>query len=225
MKTLVSAVVYPFALSFAVNLATGDFFGGFFGLLSERYIAYGEITRILATVFGGAAVGAGCALTFLGGGSTGGMDILAFIICKYVRSLKSSRIIFWCDTAIVIIGMFVIRDLVVSLLGIISAFICAIAIDKLFIGESRAFTAHIITSFGKEITESIIRRLDRTCTVVDCVGGYSGKKKSLLITTFSVNQYAEFTAMIASIDKTAFVTVHRAHEINGEGWSYDLPKN
>ena len=26
---------------------------------------------------------------------------------------------------------------------------------------------------------------------------------------------------ISEIDKNAFVTVHRAHEINGEGWTYE----
>ena len=34
---------------------------------------------ILSALFGGTCVGAGCAITFLGGGSTGGTDIIAFI--------------------------------------------------------------------------------------------------------------------------------------------------
>lgn len=220
MKTLVSTIVYPLALSLAVQLSGGEVLGGFFNLLSERYVEYGEITRILATVFGGAMVGAGCALTFLGGGSTGGVDIIALIIAKYVRRLKSSLLIFFVDASIVILGVFVISDLVTSLLGIISAFICAISVDKLFIGESSAFIAHVVSEKYEEINEAIIHRLERTSTVVDCTGGFSGESKKMLITTFSVSQYAEFTAILSAIDKRAFVTVHRAHEINGEGWSY-----
>ena len=42
----------------------------------------------------------------------------------------------------------------------------------------------------------------------------------MVIVTFGYNQYAEFSAMISSIDKSAFVTVHRTHEINGEGWTF-----
>lgn len=223
MKTLTSTLVYPIALSFAVSLSSNGAFGGFFDLLSDRYAAYGELTVIIATVFGGAAVGAGCALTFLGGGSTGGTDILAFIFCKLFKSFKSSVAIFICDAAIVLLGMFVLGDLVVSLLGIVSVFICAIAVDKLFIGESRAFIAHVVSLHYEEINERIIHRLNRTSTVVDCTGGYSGDSKKMLICTFSVDEYAEFTAIIAEVDKNAFVTVHRAHEINGEGWSYDSP--
>ncbi len=223
MKTLVSTIVYPFALSLASYLASSDVMGGFFNLLSERYTEYGEITLILATVFGGAFIGAGCALTFLGGGSTGGVDIIALILCKYVRRFKSSVLIFLIDAGIVVLGVFVIGDLVTSLLGIISAFICAISLDKMFIGESSAFIAHVVSDKYGEINSAIIKRLDRTSTVVECKGGYSGEDKKMLITTFAVSQYAEFTAIISAIDKHAFVTVHRAHEINGEGWSYDSP--
>ena len=225
LKTLTSTLVYPIALSLSVSLAGSNAFGGFFNLLSERYAAYGELTVILATVFGGAAIGAGCALTFLGGGSTGGTDILAFIICKFVKRAKSSVAMFICDGAIVVLGMFVLGDLVISLLGIVAVFILTLAVDKLFIGESRAFIAHIVSDKYEEINERIIHRLNRTSTVVECKGGYSGKDKVMLITSFSLDEYAEFTAILSEIDKTAFVTVHRAHEINGEGWSYDSPSD
>ena len=42
----------------------------------------------------------------------------------------------------------------------------------------------------------------------------------MLMVTISVKQYAAFMALISSIDKNAFVTIHRAKEINGEGWTY-----
>ena len=222
MKTLISTIVYPFALSASVWLASSDVMGGFFNL--SGYTESADTVIILATVFGGAAIGAGCALTFLGGGSTGGIDIIALAFCKYFKKLKSSVMIFICDASIVILGMFVIDNLVTSLLGIISAFICAIAIDRLFIGESSAFIAQIVSDKYKEINEAVINRMQRTSTVIGATGGYSGQDKVMLIVTFSMNQYADFTAIVSQIDKNAFVTVHRAHEINGEGWTYLLPE-
>ena len=221
MQTLVSTLVYPIALSFAVFLASGNALGGFFNLHSEIYNSYGELPQIIATVFGGALIGAGCAITFIGGGSTGGTDVLALILSKYIKSLKSSFAMFICDSLVIVLGMLIIGDLILSLLGILSAFISALAIDKLFLGESYALTAYVISDKCDSINDAIIDRLDRTTTVLPCKGGYSGKDGMLLMTTFSARQYAEFTAIISSIDKKAFVTVHRAHEINGEGWSYD----
>ena len=222
-NTLVSTLVYPLALALAVSLSEGSAFGGFFNLHSELYSSYGELPVIIAAVFGGAMIGAGCAITFIGGGSTGGIDVLALIISKYFKSMKSSASMFLCDSLVIVLGMFAIGDLIVSLLGILSAFIAALAIDKLFIGESMALTAYVISDRCDDINESIISRLDRTATIIPCKGGYSGDDKQLLMTTFSVSQYAEFTAIVAAVDKRAFVTVHRAHEINGEGWSYASP--
>ncbi len=222
MKTLVSTIVYPIALSLASYLVRDDVMNGFLNLAS--YTEYGQIAIIIATVFSGAAIGAGCALTFLGGGSTGGVDIIALTVCKYWKKGKSSILIFICDATIIIAGMFVINNLVVSLLGILSAFICAIAIDRMFIGESGAFIAYIVSDKYEEINEAVIRRLVRTTTIINATGGYSGEEKVMLTVTFGRNQYAEFTAIMSEIDKNAFITVHRAHEIGGEGWTkYDDP--
>lgn len=217
MKTLVSTAVYPIALSLANLLVHGDAFNGFFNLAS--YTEFSQIGIIIATVFGGAAIGAGCALTFLGGGSTGGVDIIVLTITKYCKKIKSPVLFFIIDSTIIISGMFLIKDLIVSLLGIISAFICAITIDRLFIGESGAFIAYIVSDKYEQINEAVIRRLARTTTIINATGGYSGDDKVMLTVTFGRNQYAEFSALMSEIDRSAFITVHRAHEIGGEGWT------
>ena len=226
MKTFISTLVYPIALWVASFLISDGFMGGFLNLSSMASGAeYYGIPIILATVFSGAAIGAGCALTFLGGGSTGGIDIIAFTICKFWKKGKSSVLIFICDASIIVAGMFVLQDLALSLLGILSAFICAIAIDKMFVGESGAFIAYVVSDKYEEINEAVIRRLVRTTTIINATGGFSGEKKVMLTVTFSRNQYAEFTAIMAEIDKNAFITVHGAHEIGGEGWTkYDDPE-
>ena len=100
LQTLLSTVLYPVFLELAVRLAKSDVMGGFFNLLSERYAAYGEVALVLAAIFGGAMVGAGCALTFLGGGSTGGTDVIALTLVKHFPKLKSSLIIFLIDAAV-----------------------------------------------------------------------------------------------------------------------------
>lgn len=220
LKTLVSAIVYPIALFLISLLVSPDVLGGFLDLTSPMYNDYHQIAKLLAAVFGGAFVGAGVAVTFLGGGSTGGIDVVALIICKFFKRAKSSVVMFCIDASVILLGVFGLGDLVLSLLGIISALVCAVTVDRLFVGQSSAFTAHIISDRHEEIREAVRRRMRRTTTVMDVVGGFSGQEKKMLSVTFSMNQYAEFTAIIASIDKNAFVTVHRDHEINGEGWTY-----
>lgn len=216
LKTLVSSIIYPIAVYSSSLLVSPDVLNGFFYMQGYEYQ---EISLLLATIFGGAFSGAGCALTFLGGGSTGGVDIFAFTICKYFKKLKSSRVIFVVDATLVILGMFVLNDLVLSLLGIVSAFFCALVIDHLFLGESKAFIAQIITDKYEEINLAVREKIDRTTTIFDVTGGYSGEKKKMVMVSFTMSQYSALTNMIALIDKDAFITIHRAHEINGNGFT------
>lgn len=215
IKTLVSTIVYPIGVAVFSNLIRENVMNGFFNLSK-----YDEaVGLILATVFSGVLIGLGCALSFLGGGSTGGVDVIAFIICKIFKRLRSSVVIFAVDASAILLGMFVIKDFSISLLGIVSAFIAAYVIDKVFIGGQSAFVAHIITEKPDEINRFVIEKLDRTSTIIDVTGGYSGEKKKMLMVSFTMKEYSELMNIINQTDKEAFMTIHQAHEINGEGWS------
>lgn len=216
MKTLISTIVYPIALSAFLQLNDPEFLDGFFNLAT---MSHGDLNLLVAAVFGGALVGAGCAITFLGGGSTGGVDILTFIICKFIKRAKSSVVIFIIDASIVVFGMFITKDLVITLLAVTSAFVAAFVIDYIFVGSSRAFVANIVTDQYEAISDHVIKTLDRTTTVIDAIGGYSGSPKKIVMVSFTVRQYSELMNIIYKSDKYAFVTISRAHEINGEGWT------
>ena len=222
MKTLVSTIVYPIGVSIFTNITNPEFMNGFFNLGLSQHSSVGVV---LAALFSGLLIGFGCALTFLGGGSTGGVDVIAFIACKVFKRLRSSVAIFIVDASAVLCGMFVIGDFVISLLGITSAFVAAIVVDKVFIGGSKAFVAHIITDEYEAINKQIIERLDRTTTIVDVVGGYSGAGKKMLMVSFSMNEYSELMSIITKSDREAFLTVNQAHEIHGEGWTKHDLKN
>ncbi len=217
LKTLLSTVIYPLGIALFSKLADPNVLRGFFYL--KGYESYGQIALVLATVFGGACVGAGCAITFLGGGSTGGVDIIAFTVCKIFKRAKSSEVLFVIDAVIVICGMFVIQNLIISLLGIISALVSALMVDRVFIRSNRSFIAQIISSKHREINREILERVGRGSTVIDVKGGYTGEDKKMILVSFTVNQYAEILSAVSRHDKNAFVTIHKAHEINGEGWT------
>lgn len=216
LQTLISAIVYPLAISLFSMLVNPDILGGLFYLKGS---AHADIAIIIATVFGGFLSGTGCAVTFWSGGSTGGTDIIAFAVCKVFKKLRSSYVFFAVDATVIMAGMLVIKDLAVTLLGIIAAFVAALVIDKIFVGGSQALIAQIVSDNCKEINRQVINRLERTTTLINITGGYSGEPKQMLMVSFTVRQYPELKNIINQTDKNAFVTVHRAHEINGEGWT------
>ena len=216
-KTLVSAIIYPIGIALFLKLTEPNVLGGVFSLSSSEYT---ELPIIIAAMVGGALVGAGCSITFLSGGSTGGTDIIAFILCKIFKRLKSSTAMFLTDVMIVLFGMFATKNLIHSLLGVLSAMISAIVIDKIFLGGNSAFVAQIVTDHGEELNRAIIEQADRTTTIFEAKGGYSGKDKKMLTVTFNIRQYTRLMDVVRKIDPEAFVTVWRAHEIRGEGWTW-----
>lgn len=216
MKTLISAIVYPVGISLFLRLADGGVLGGLFCLKTSGYT---ELPLIISATVGGALIGVGCAITFLSGGSTGGTDIIAFLICKVFKRFKSSVAVFLVDAIIIALGVFITNDLILSLLGIVCAMIGAFVIDKIFLGGTVAFVAQIVTNEGEAINRAVIEQMERSTTILSAKGGYSGKEKQVLTVSFSMRQYTQLMSIILRTDPTAFVTVNKAHEIRGEGWT------
>ena len=139
VKTLLSTALYPLFIAVFMLLVDPTVFGGIFYLQGS---ALSELALMLAATVGGAIIGLGCALTFLGGGSTGGIDVLAFIVCKAFPRLRHAYVLFVIDSLIVLGGLLIFRDLPLSLLGILSSLFTAIVIDRLLSRREAAATSH-----------------------------------------------------------------------------------
>ena len=215
-KTLISAIVYPLGVVLFKNLTDPSVLGGVFCLSTSEYT---ELPIIIAALAGGALVGLGCSLTFLGGGSTGGTDIIALTLCKIFKRMKNSTAMFLTDMTIVLLGVFATQNLIRSLLGILAAMVIATVIDKVFLGGNSSYVAQIVTDHGEELNRAIIEQADRTTTIFEAKGGYSGKDKKMLTVTFNIRQYTRLMDVVRKVDPDAFITIWRAHEIRGEGWT------
>lgn len=226
LKTLLSSIVYPVALSLWMRFLEIEAVAEILDM-SKNYDPSNPdyALPLICAAFGGAFVGVGCALTFRGGGSTGGLDILALIGAKYIKGVKSSVAVFFFDALVVIVGLFVMKDIVMCLLGVASALVGAIVLDKVLLGKNKSFIAHIVSEKYTEINDAILTRLERGSTVITAKGGYTGEDRPMIMVSFTKSQYSAFLAIISEIDKNAFVTIHLAHEIEGEGWTKNDARN
>lgn len=213
LKSLLSSLIYPLAL---VLVTRNSYIQN---LVKETFIDNPDSTAtLIAGMFGGVFVGTGVAITFIGGGSTGGVDIIVFIINKYTR-IKQSILSFVVDGTVILIGFFVLENMMASLVGIISAFITAMMIEYIFVGRSRALTALIISKEHiDEINEYIQNDMERGSTLIDVKGGYKKHPYQMIMVTFDRKEYANLVAKVAQIDKKAFLTVIQTNEVLGEGF-------
>lgn len=230
LKTLLSSLVYIGATFLFSRV-------GFFNNLAEHFAGVNTANQVLINgsqftivytdaqvgnymlcgLFGGVFVGGGVALTFLGGGSTGGVDVIQVALNKYFH-IKESISSFVIDAFIIIVGMAAMQLWVPALCGILSCFVSAVLIEVVYIRNQTSYQVDIISEKWKEINQFAQIELDRGTTIIHAEGGYKGDKRVILRVVFNKNQYEKLKDYIAQVDPTAFVTFTQTNAVYGEGF-------
>ncbi len=172
---------------------------------------------LISAIFGGFLSGVGVALAYLGDGSTGGFDVISFIIAKY-GTMKQDFSGLLMDTSLILIGLFCMRQWELALVGIISAVVCAFAIHAIYIKANSYLIADIISDRSDIIQDFIQNQLGHATTIMDTVGGFSGANQKMIRVVIYKKQETELKNFIASIDSDAFVSTTKAKAINGDGF-------
>ncbi|MCQ2742862.1 MAG: YitT family protein [Bacilli bacterium] len=224
LRTLIASVLYPlfFALLYRIRVNGSTLSQLIIGTVDSSDPAY-MTKMVLAGISGGALVGTGVGISFLGKGSTGGSDILCEIIAKYT-DIKQDVSSFVFDVLVVIIGACIMwpmgnTDIWKIIVGIASALVCAAMIQLVFVSWNTNLVADIISSEDEKILEFIHNNMDRGSTIYQVTGGYSGEDKKIIRVAFSKRQLTAFKEFIAEVDPNAFVTIIPCSSINGEGFS------
>lgn len=220
-QTLIATIIYPLMLILVYRVPV-------FTNISEQLIAAGNTstpgvidtgTLILGGFFGGALAGLGCTMTFLAGGSTGGVDVLYFIFYKYFN-IKQSITSFVIDAVVILLGMILLpNNFVPCLVGVFSAVVSAVTIQLVYDAMSAIYIADIISSKWEDISVFVQNEIGRGVTYFDTVGGYSGEKKRLVRVVFERRQIHQLKEGIAKIDPNAFITYCGAKVVYGEGFA------
>lgn len=233
LKTLVATIAFPLA-NWLFTICPG---------VSTLVSNLGEMLRtaganenipnagnfLMAGIFGGVFVGVGVAITFVGGGSTGGVDVITFLFEKYLK-IRQSIASFLIDGTIVTVGLIILlpKDsnfLLPCLSGIISAFMSAIIIEFIYIGSQTSYQVDIISDKWEEISRFVQDELGRGTTVIPAKGGFHGDERIILRIVFNKREYNRIRTYIAKIDPNAFVTYTQTNAVFGEGFKSHLANN
>ena len=216
LQTLCSTIVYPLGV-FLFGLLYDNF--DFLHLQSSVILGLNtvNVNDLLAALFGGIFTGAGVALTFLGGGSTGGVDIPALILQKYAK-VKVALGSLIMDVLVIISGLISIKRLDLALVGIVGAVVTAFVMDKVLMGNKSSYVAYIISDKYEEINSYILKEMDRGTTLLDVIGGYSGNDIKMITVCFDYREYTLLQNGLESIDEDAFIFIVKAHKVKGNGF-------
>lgn len=176
---------------------------------------------LLAAAAGGVSCGAGIGLVLKSGATTGGTDMLAVVICRYVRRYSVIRVMQMLDGAIILAGILVF-GIQVSLYAMIAIYVTTLMSDRIVEGAKSAKAVWIISDAYREIGRAVMDQMGRGVTTFEASGMYSSQKKNVLLCVVSKKQIPQMKDLVLDIDQRAFLTVGDVREVCGEGFVQNI---
>ena len=174
--------------------------------------------RLLACIYGGILVGVGTAIVLKANASTGGTDLLTYIIRSYKPHYRASNLIVIIDIAIVVLNVIFFREIEVGLYSAIAIYLSGKMIDAVFEGIYFTKTMFIVSNKYKEIAQEIGQKLDRGSTAIYAKGMYTKEKRMMLWCVASRGEVAKIKQIAQEIDPRAFIVISSAREAWGKGF-------
>lgn len=145
--------------------------------------------------------------------STGGLDILAKIVNKYLHfdigaSVSVAGGIICCTA-------FAINPFYMVVIGLIGTWINGLVVDYFTAGLNNRKRVCIISGEHERIKNYIVNDLSRGVTLYDVRGGYSGEKKVELEVLLTKDEFSSLMAFINTENINAFITAGNVSEVYG----------
>lgn len=177
----------------------------------------GEGQEFMACVIGAGILGFGIGLVFINNGSTGGTDIIAWIINKY-KDITLGRMIMYCDIVIISSCYFIFQDWKRVLFGFTVLFVMSIVIDYVINSARQSVQFLIFSRKYNEIAEGINQQVKRGVTLLDGTGWYSKQEIKVVVVLAKKSQSLDIFRLVKDIDPNAFISQSNVVGVYGEGF-------
>ncbi|MCL8208155.1 MAG: YitT family protein [Actinomycetia bacterium] len=171
---------------------------------------------LLATVYGGLLSGVGLGLVFRSKGTTGGTDILARLIARWLPVSVGQGLL--AVDFFVIGGFGVLFNATQAMYSLIALFISTRAIDVVQEGVGFARQAIIVSDHNEAIGRRVLEELGRGATAIPARGLYTRRERPALLVVVSRSELTRLKDLVYHIDPGAFVIISAVHEVVGEGF-------
>ena len=158
----------------------------------------------------------GSAMIFYSGGSSGGTDIVALILKKYVK-IDVGKALLLVDFLIASSAFFVF-GVTTGLFSLLGLFAKAFIVDSVIENLNTCKYFVVITSKPHEIADFIIKELHHGVTSQVAIGEYTHAERTMIHTVCKRIEAIRLREKIKQIDPDAFIIVTTSSEIIGRGF-------
>ncbi len=170
--------------------------------------------RLLAALLAGIVYGAGGGIILRSLGSAGGTDILSIILLQRYSIRIGSTVLFF-NAGILILSTFLF-DLESVIYTLIFMFVSSRLVDLVVTGFSQRKAVLIISAHWEAISEMIVKKMNRSVTLVPAEGGYRHEQGKILYTVVTISDLPQLKNYIRQIDPNPFVVVTNTLEVIGQ---------
>lgn len=186
-----------------------DFFSKYDALTKDRF---------LACIYGGIIIGIGTSLVLRVYCSTGGSDLVSYIIKTFKPGLSTSNLIIVFDFIVIVLNMICFRQLEIGLYSVISIYLIGKVIDIVFEGVGFSKMIYIISKEYKKISKEITNTVSRGITGIYSKGMYTDEKKMMLMCIVGRGEIVQVRQIAKKIDPNAFIVIANVREVYGKGF-------
>ena len=153
------------------------------------------------------------AIMFRINASTGGLDILAKIVNKYLHfdiglSVTIAGVVICCTA-------FFVNPFRLVIIGLIGTWINGIIVDYFMASLSRRKRVCIISDDHEVIRDYIVNKIVRGCSLYEVTGGYKGEKRMEIQSLLTKDEFADLMNFIRENEIPAFITAGNVSEVYG----------
>jgi uncharacterized membrane-anchored protein YitT (DUF2179 family) len=178
--------------------------------------------KLLSAMMGGVFSGAGIAITFTQGGSTGGTDIIAIMINKY-RNISPGKLILYMDIFIILSSLAIPSQASIGeraaiiIYGFVLISVTSYTVDLILSGARQSIQIFIFSQKYEQIADAITPT-GRGVTVIDGMGWFTKKEGKILMLIVRRTESNFVFRLVKDIDKDAFLSVGNVMGVYGKGF-------
>ena len=151
-------------------------------------------------------VSVGLSILFNRNASSGGLDIVAKILNKYLR-IDLGRAMSLAGMCVALSAAFV-YDKKTVVLSVLGTYFNGIILDYFIFDNNKKRRVCIITEKEEELRKFIINDLHSGATIYEAIGAYNFEKHNEIITIVDKSEYQKLMTFINREDPKAFITVY-----------------
>ena len=180
--------------------------------LINESIDFKDTSLFLLIIIGSVLSGIGFGLVKRSNYSLGGFYVLYDIINqKFKISIGKASLI--CNSLLIIFSIFTF-GISKSIYAMIGLYVTSYVGDKIMLGISNNKAFYIVTRKPSEVRDYIINNLNHTVTIVTARGGYSDRKKKMLLCVIPTIEYVKMKEVIKAIDDKAFFLITDCYSVS-----------